>query len=125
MSRNRNHLQRRNAKLAASFRPQSNPGVDLLTKAADHQVELKSNAIAESLAEQAVLGNASAARLLVDLAEGADWVKNEATVLGVLDVVNAWSKEPKFEEQPAKMPAGVIAPQLGSSSPETSHTFVN
>lgn len=120
-----NHYQRRNAKLAASFRSKANPGVDLLTRAADHQVELKSAAIAESLAKQAVLGNASAARLLVDLAEGADWVQHEETVVGVLDVVRAWSKEPKHKEQPAEMPAGVIAPQLGASSSATSRTFVN
>jgi hypothetical protein len=120
-----NHYQKRNAKLAASFRPKSNPGVDLLSKAADQVVEKKSTKIAEALAKQAVLGNASAARLLVDLAEGADWVKDEKTVLTVLDVVTAWSKEPQFEEKPAEMPAGVIDPQPGASGPEPSQTYVN
>jgi hypothetical protein len=117
-----NHV-RRNAKLAANFRPRSNPGVDLLSREADKEVEKKSTKIAQALAEQAVLGNASAARLLVDLAEGADWVKDEKTVLGVLDVVTAWSKEPRFEEKPAEMPAGVIVPQI--DAPETSKTYVN
>ncbi len=123
MSRNGNHLQRRNAKLAASFRPKCNPGVDLLSRAADQVVEKQSDNIADALCAQAVLGNASAARLLVDLAEGADWVRNEATVSQVLEVVRAWSQEPKYEEQPAEMSAGVIAPQLGV--PEASRTFVN
>lgn len=119
-----NRYQRRNAKLAASFQLRSNPGVDTLSKAADQQVLDKSTAIAQSLAEQAVLGNASAARLLVDLAEGADWVKNEKTVLGVLDVVTAWSKEQKYEEQPDQMPAGVIAPRL-APGPEPTRATVN
>jgi len=114
---NRNNYQRRNAKIAATRFSRSNLGVELLSQAADKKVQEKCKLIAEALAEAAIKGNASATRLLIDLAEGADWVKNEEAVQRVLEVVEAWSKEAKYDKQPGEMPAGVIAPQgdIGST----------
>jgi hypothetical protein len=127
MSSNRNNYQRRNAKIAASFRTQKNPGVDMLTKAADSEVQKKCDKIAQGLVAEAIKGNASATRLLVDLAEGADWLKNEEAVSQVLKLVESWSKEPKIDDQPGEMPAGVIAPQgnIASSHDEARSAFVN
>ena len=66
---NRNNYQRRNAKIIAARFSRSNPGVEMLSKAADQQVHDKSTKIAEALTKEALSGNASATRLLVDLAE--------------------------------------------------------
>ncbi len=109
---NRNHYQRRNAKIVPSHHPKpANPGVVMLTKAADQKVQKWCSEIAEALANEAIKGNASSTRLLVDLAEGAEWVKDPATVERVLSVVEAWMKEPKCDDAPGEMPAGVIAPE--------------
>ena len=108
---NRNDYQRRNAKSIAARVSRANPGVEKLSKAADQKVQEKSEKIATALADQAINGNASAARLLVDLAEGADWVQNHETVQQVLGVVQRLLKEPRLEEAPVEMPAGVLAPE--------------
>jgi len=89
----------------------TNPGVVMLTKAADKKVKEECDQIAKALADQAIKGNASSARLLVDLAEGADWVKDPETVEKVLSVVEKWMKEPKCDDEIGEMPAGVIAPE--------------
>ena len=115
---NRNDYQKRNAKITGSLshhRKAANPGVEMLTKEADKQVQAKCSLIAEALAKEAIKGNASSTRLLVDLAEGADWVKNTEAVERVLSIVEAWKKEPKCDDQPGKMPAGVLT---GDPSPE-------
>jgi hypothetical protein len=89
----------------------TNPGVVMLTQAADKKVQKECQKITDALAEQAIKGNASSARLLVDLAEGADWVKDPETVERVLSVVEMWKKEPKCDDEIGEMPAGVIAPE--------------
>jgi hypothetical protein len=66
--------------------------------------------LCKALAEQAIRGNASSTRLLVDLAEGADWIRDPETVERVLSVVEKWMKEPKCSDEIGEMPAGVIAP---------------
>ena len=99
----------------------ANPGVVMLTKAADQKVHEKCAMIAEALAQQAIKGNASSARLLVDLAEGADWVKDPETVEKVLDVVELWMKEPKCSEEIGEMPAALLT----SPSDPACSTYVN
>ena len=95
---NRNSCQKRNARVIerdSHHKRPTNTGVVMLTQAADKKVQEKCTEIALALAEQAIKGNASSARLLVDLAEGAEWVKDIETVEKVLSVVEAWEKEPK------------------------------
>jgi hypothetical protein len=86
----------------------TNPGVVMLTQAADKRVLKECEKIAEALANEAIKGNASSTRLLVDLAEGADWVKDPKTVERVLSVVEMWRKEPKCDDEVGEMPAGVL-----------------
>jgi hypothetical protein len=94
----------------------ANPGVVMLTQEADKKVKEKCSEIAEALAKEAIKGNASSTRLLVDLAEGADWVKDPEAVERVLSIVELWKKEPKVNDEIGNMPAGVIAPQDAFSS---------
>ena len=65
----------------------------MLSKAADEKVGEKANEIVQSLIDGALEGNASATRLLVQLAEGADWVQDPVAVEKVLDAVSIWSNE--------------------------------
>src|SRR5258708_22289442 len=102
-----------------------NTGVVMLTQAADKKVAQECEMIAKALAEQAIKGNASSARLLVDLAEGAEWVKDPATVEKVLSVVELWSKELKPPDEIGEMPAGVIAGEFATLSDAACSTFVN
>ncbi|KAA6456057.1 hypothetical protein DYQ86_26650 [Acidobacteria bacterium AB60] len=124
---NRNRYQRRNLKTGLSHCG-SGAGVELLSRAADEQVKKECDEIAKALVKEALEGNASATRLLVDLAEGAEWIKNPATIEGVLKVIQKWEKEPRFEEQPGDMPAGVLAPpqEYGAlSSGKLNSKYVN
>jgi len=104
-----------------------NPGVVMLTQAADEKVFEQCEKIAEALASQAIKGNASSARLLVDLAEGADWVKDPETVDKVLSLVETWNKELKPPEEVGEMPAGLLAPsgELATMSNAACSTLVN
>ncbi len=111
---NRNSCQKRNARVIerdSHHKRPANQGVVMLTQAADHQVQKQCAEIAEALAKEAIKGNASSTRLLVDLAEGAEWVKDIETVEKVLSVVEAWSKEPKCSDEPGVMPGAVVAPE--------------
>jgi hypothetical protein len=105
----------------------TNPGVVMLTQAADQKVLEKCSEIAKALAEQAIKGNASSARLLVDLAEGAEWVKDPETVERVLSVVDRWMKEPKCDEEIGEMPAGVLTSEgnFGATGDSASAVYVN
>jgi hypothetical protein len=105
----------------------TNPGVVMLTQAADQKVLKECDKIAEALAVQAIKGNASSARLLVDLAEGAEWVKDPETVERVLSVVERWMKEPKCDEEIGEMPAGVLASEgnFAATGDSASPVYVN
>lgn len=83
----------------------------MLTQAADKKVQENCSEIAEALKNEALNGNASSTRLLVDLAEGAEWVKDPEAVEQVLSVVEKWMKEPKCHDEIGEMPAGVLANQ--------------
>ena len=111
---NRNSCQKRNARVIARdshHKRPTNEGVVMLTKAADLKVQEKCTEIAEALANQAIKGNASSTRLLVDLADGPERVKDVETVEKVLSVVEAWTKELKGSDKPGEMPAALVAPQ--------------
>src|ERR1700731_4229429 len=77
----------------------TNPGVVMLTQKADKKVLEECVKITDALAEQAIKGNASSARLLVDLAEGAEWVGDPETVEKVLSLVETWAKELKQPDE--------------------------
>ena len=51
-------------------------------------------------------------------------VDNEA-VERVLNVVQAWMKEPRCDQAPGEMPAGVIAPEGVIATPEPARAYVN
>jgi hypothetical protein len=105
-----------------------NPGVVMLTQKADKKVLETCSEITEALAAQAIKGNASSARLLVDLAEGAEWVGDPEAVEKVLSLVETWAKELKApEDEVGEMPAGVLAPsgELTTLSNSACSTFVN
>jgi len=104
-----------------------NPGVVMLTQKADKKVLETCSEITEALAAQAIKGNASSARLLVDLAEGAEWVGDPEAVEKVLSLVETWNKELKPPEEIGEMPAGVIASsgELATLSNSACSTFIN
>ena len=104
-----------------------NPGVVMLTQKADKKVLEECVNITDALAAQAIKGNASSARLLVDLAEGAEWVGDPEAVEKVLSLVETWSKELKPPEEIGEMPAGVLAPsgELATLSNAACSTFIN
>lgn len=119
---NRNSYQKRNAKIPTSTR-KTNPGVERLTRHADEAVLRHSSDIAKALADAAIAGNASSARLLIDLADGADWMKDEEAVQQFLKIVESWEKEPKVDDAPGEMPAGVLQDSPTTESART--TYVN
>ncbi|MFZ0393866.1 MAG: hypothetical protein WBX09_06375 [Terracidiphilus sp.] len=83
------------ARRAVTSRQVGNPGVTKLRKDADDKVLEKSTEIAKALADEAVKGNASSARLLVDLADGANWTEHSDSVAKVISLaVTEWKKEP-------------------------------
>ena len=86
---NRKNTNRRNV----TPRRVKNTGVVRLTLAADSQVGDHSAEIAKSLLDAAVKGNASSARLLIELAEGAEWVQDPETVGAVLNIVEKWKTD--------------------------------
>ena len=104
-----------------------NPGVVMLTQKADKKVLEECVKITDALAAQAIKGNASSARLLVDLAEGAEWVGDPETVEKVLSLVETWTKELKSPDEIGEMPAGLLAPSgvLTTSSDSACFTYVN
>ena len=92
---NRTKYQRRNWRAieAANKNKQRPVGVDMLSKAADQEVKHYSTEIAEAIRKEATEGNASAARLLVELAEDAEWVKDPATVERVLNIFEILARD--------------------------------
>ena len=72
------------------------PGTTQLRKDADEVVGENSKEIAKALVEGAKHGNASSARLLVDLADGADWSEHSQSVAEFLTLaVKEWKEEPE------------------------------
>jgi len=82
------------ARRAVTTRRVPNPGVTKLRKQADKVVGDHSDEIAKALVKGATTGNASSARLLVDLADNANWTQHPDSVAQVLSIaVNQWKKE--------------------------------
>ena len=71
----------------------ANPGVAKLRKDADDKILEHSGKIAKALAEGAENGNASSARLLVDLAENANWTEHTDAVSTVISLATDWVKQ--------------------------------
>jgi hypothetical protein len=84
------------ARRSVTRREIKNPGAMKLRRDADVVVGNNSDKIAKALADEALIGNASSAKLLVDLADGADWVQNPEDVARVLSLASGWKEEPKF-----------------------------
>lgn len=94
MSRNKVKATSALARRSVTRRQIPNPGVTKLRKDADKVVGSNSEVIANALVKGAKEGNASSARLLVDLADGANWVEHAESVAGVLSLaVTEWKKE--------------------------------
>lgn len=98
------------ARRATTCRQIKNPGVTKLRKDADDVVLQNSKPIAEALVKGAKEGNASSARLLVDLADGANWTDHADSVSQVISIaLNEWKKEPtvvdlEITTNPPKLP---------------------
>lgn len=89
------------ARRATTSRRIANPGVKKLRKDADNKIRDNSTEIAEALYKQTTLGNASSARLLVDLADGADWTEHTDAVAEVLSLaLNEWQKAKDEKKEP-------------------------
>ncbi len=87
------------ARRSVTRRRVANPGVTKLRKDADEVVLKNSEVIAKSLGEEAVKGNASSARLLVDLAQNANWVEQSDSVAEVMSLArNGWKADPPVIE---------------------------
>ncbi len=82
------------ARRSVTRRQIKNPGAMKLRRDADLKVAEKSPEIAKALADEALKGNASSAKLLVDLADGADWIENPDSVTTVLELASGWKHEP-------------------------------
>jgi hypothetical protein len=98
------------ARRSITCRQIKNPGVAKLRKDADEKVLANSPEIAQALVDQAKNGNASSARLLVDLADGANWTDHADSVAQVISLaLTEWKKEPPVVEleittNPPKLP---------------------
>lgn len=87
------------ARRSVTRRRVANPGVAKLRKEADEKVRDHSTEIADALVEFAKKGNASSARLLVDLADGANWTEHPDSVAQVISLArNGWKAEPPVIE---------------------------
>ena len=87
------------ARRSTTRRQIANPGATKLRKQADKVVGTKSRKIANALADEAIKGNASSARLLVDLADGANWTEHSDSVATVISLaLSEWKKEPPAKE---------------------------
>lgn len=87
------------ARRAVTKRQIANPGVTKLRKKADEVVGNNTDKIANALVKGAKKGNASSARLLVDLAENANWTERSDSVATVLSLaLSDWKKEPQTVE---------------------------
>jgi hypothetical protein len=104
------------ARRAVTHRQIANPGAAKLRKEADEVVGKKSRQIASSLVKSATKGNASSARLLVDLADGANWTEHSESVAQVISLaMSDWKKEKKEPEtvelQVTTNPPRLVPPQ--------------
>jgi len=83
------------ARRSTTRRQVANPGVAKLRKDADNKIQEHSTEIAQALVDGAKEGNASSARLLVDLADGANWIEHADSVAQVLSLaMSELNKEP-------------------------------
>lgn len=85
----------------------NNPGVMRLRLVADLKVAEKSLEIANALVTESLTGNASSARLLVELAEGAEWINDPEAVERVLTIAAEWKKEQQWN---GKLPVLPLEP---------------
>ncbi len=87
------------ARRSVTRRRVANPGVTKLRKEADAKVLKNSAQIANALVKGAKKGNASSARLLVDLADSANWVEHPDSVAQVISLArNGWKADPPLIE---------------------------
>ena len=87
------------ARRSTTSRQIKNPGVAKLRKDADDKILQNSTQIASALVKGATEGNASSARLLVDLADGANITEHTESVATVISLaLNEWKKEPAAKE---------------------------
>lgn len=102
------------ARRATTHRRVANPGVTQLRKDADEKILKNSGEIAKALVEGATKGNASSARLLVDLAESANWTEHPDSVAQVISLaMNDWKKEPPtIELTLTTNPPKLVQPKL-------------
>lgn len=76
-------------------RRRRNKGPELLSKAADNELQEHAPDIASALCEAAIHRDTTAAGLLVDLAENAEYGQGTAVVRKACDFFEAWAREPQ------------------------------
>jgi hypothetical protein len=77
-------------------RKRRNKGPELLSRAADNELQQKADQLAESLSNATIKeGNIAAADLLLTLAEGARYNDNPAAFERAFSLAERWSKEPQ------------------------------
>jgi hypothetical protein len=105
------------ARRAVTRRQIANPGVTQLRKDADDKILENSDKIAEALVDGAKGGNASSARLLVDLADGANWTEHSDSVAQVISLaMSDWTKDKK-EPQTVELEVTTNPPRLSPPEP--------
>lgn len=78
-----------------------NPGAAKLSKCADQLVGDNACELVNALIKATLAGNATAAGILFDLADGADWTETAETARRVLSLAEAWAAEPQWNGDPA------------------------
>jgi len=76
-------------------RRRRNKGPELLSKAADNELQEHAPDIASALCEAAIRRDTTAAGLLVDLAESAEYGQGTAVVRQACNFFEAWAREPE------------------------------
>jgi hypothetical protein len=76
-------------------RRRRNKGPELLSKAADNELQEHAPDIASALCEAAIQRDTTAAGLLVDLAESAEYGQGTAVVRQACNFFEAWAREPQ------------------------------
>jgi len=76
-------------------RQRRNKGPELLSKAADNKLQEYAPDIASALCEAAIHNDTTAAGLLVDLAEGAEYGEGAGVVRQACSFFEAWAREPQ------------------------------
>lgn len=75
------------------------PGTAKLRKALDRKLGAKCNTIAKSLVDKACKGHETTAKLVVALAEGADWREDSASTKRLASIAEALAADQEWKDE--------------------------